>query len=357
MSFHREVSKQNAWAAIGMLFVLLLACSEVVNLKTEGVAQKLVVYGRITDGIAGNEVSLAFTSPINGNQEPITNARLTLLENSSEIAQYLEFEPGRYRLFYPNDSAKEGRSYELYIRLADGTEYRSLPSTMPKAAAVDQLYYDASQVEVVVNQEGLEVEANLVQLFSDTQVIDPEADFYLRWNVLESYAVQERIRPTPVPPPPCYVTYDISGQQANLFDGSEVKVPVIPAVALASTRIDSRFAFNYFYQVILTTMDEAAYEYWSLIDEISNTRGSIFDRPAAPVPGNLRNVNNPDEEVLGYFEVVRSDTTFINARREDLPFRIEHPCPHSEAFREPAWCTACLLLENSTWDRPYFWDD
>ena len=357
MSFQSLVSKPKVCAAIGTLMLLLLACSEVVNLKTEGVAQKLVVYGRITDGIAGNEVSIAYTSPINGNQEPVTNAQLSLFENNVEIAQYLEYEPGRYRLFYPNDSAREGHSYELLIQLADGTQYRSLPATMPKAAAVDQLYYDASQVEVVVNQEGLEVEANLVQLFSNTRVLDPEADFYLRWNVRESYAVQERLRPGPVPPPPCYITHDISGQEAKLFNGSEVKVPEIPAVPLASTRINSRFAFQNFYQVILTTMDETAYEYWSLIDEISNTRGSIFDRPAAPVPGNLRNLNDPDEEVLGYFEVVRSDTSFIKARREDLPFRIEHPCPHSEAFREPAWCTACLLLENSTWNRPYFWDN
>ena len=126
---------------------------------------------------------------------------------------------------------------------------------------------------------------------------------------------------------------------------------------LKTTEIDPRFAFGYNYSVVLNTMDEAAYEYWKLVDEISNTQGSIFDRPAAPVPGNFRNINDPEEEVLGYFEVVRSDTTRIRVRAEDVPFFVTVPCPISERDREPAWCTACLLLENSTSTRPYYWDD
>ncbi len=340
-----------------LLLMMLVACSEVINLRTEVEREKLVIYGRITDGTAGNEVNLALTSPYNGNQEPVSEAFIALYEDGSQIARYIEYAPGQYRLLYPGDSAREGRSYELLVRLEDGTEYRSKPTVMPKAAARDELSFDASIREVEVNQEGLEVEKRIVALYADTHMLNPEEDTYLRWNILESYSVAERLRPTPVPPPPCYVSNDATGQQVRLFNGSEVKVPVIPHQLLHMTEIDSRFAFQFFFRVVLTTMDEEAYDYWSLLNEISNTRGSIFDRPAAPVPGNFTRTDAPEEEVLGYFEVVRSDTSFLGIKQEELRMLIFHPCPHSEAFREPAWCTNCRLLENSTIDRPYYWDD
>jgi hypothetical protein len=355
----RNNQKAKKWLARCLLILALCACSEVIDLDTKGVASQLVIYGRITDGTAGNEVSIALTSPFNGEQQPVAEAQVRLIENGQEIASYVEYTPGKYRLTY-SDSARVGRTYQLSVVLQDGRSFLSLPAVMPDQAAEDQLYFDASAVETVVNQAGNTIERNLVQLFTNTRVLDQEKDFYLRWNITEAYVYEERIRPPPPfegPPPPCYITNDITGQQAMLFNGAEIKVPVISDLILSSTEIDSRFAFAYYFSVIQTTMDEAAYEYWKLIDEISNVEGSIFDRPAAPVPGNFRNTTNPDEEVLGYFEVVRSDTSFVRVRSDDIPFFVQIPCPFAERPREPPSCTDCILLDNSSYHRPYYWLD
>ncbi len=345
------------WLTWCLLVLVLCACSEVINLDTEGVAPQLVIYGRITDGKAGNEVSIALTSGFNGEQQPVTRAEVRLIENDREIADYIEFSPGNYRLAY-SDSARLGRTYQLSVELSDGRSFLSLPAVMPDQAAEDQLYFDASVVETVVNQAGTAIERNLIQLFTNTRVLDQEKDFYLRWNITESYSYEERIRPPPNPfegpPPPCYITNDITGQQAILFNGAEIKVPVINDLFLSSTEINSRFAFAYYFSVVQTTMDEAAYEYWKLIDEISNIEGSIFDRPAAPVPGNFRNTANPDEEVLGYFEVVRSDTSFVRILSDDIPFYVEIPCTFANREREPPSCTDCILLNNSSYQKPYY---
>jgi len=339
---------------------LISSCSEVIDLDTEGVDAQLVIYGRVTDGSAGNEVSIAFTSPINGEQTPVTEAQVRLIEDDQEIASYIEFSQGNYRLAY-SDSARVGRTYQLSVVLPDGRSLESLPTVMPNQAAEDQLYFDASTVETVVNQAGNTIERNLIQLFSNTRVLDQEKDFYLRWNITEAYSYEERIRPPPNPfagpPPPCYITNDITGQQSMLFSGAEIKVPVINDLLLSSSEIDTRFAFAYYFSVIQTTMDEDAYKYWKLIDEISNIEGSIFDKPAAPVPGNIRNTANPDDEILGYFEVVRSDTSFVRVRSDDIPFFVEIPCTFANRLREPASCTDCILLENSSYQRPYYFVD
>jgi hypothetical protein len=337
------------------LLTLMLSCSEVVDLGIGRQDQQLVVFGRVTDGLAGNEVNISYTSAVNGVQEPVSGASVILLEDGIYFAEYSERSPGIYRL-NSQDSANAGKSYELQIELSNGRSYHSLPAVLPPLAAVDHPRYDASVVEVEVNEAGLEVERNLIQLFVDTEVITPASEYYLRWSVLEAYSFVERVRPLPVPPPPCYISNDITGQKSTLFNGKELKVSIIPDQLLASTEIDSRFAFDYYFSVVQFTMDKSAFEYSSLIDEISNTQGSIFDKPAAPVIGNIRS-NNDDEEVLGYFEVVRADTTRLRIRADDIPFRVELPCPAIPDFdtNEPSECTGCLLIKNSSHSRPYFW--
>ncbi|GAB5527541.1 MAG: hypothetical protein Roseis2KO_54130 [Roseivirga sp.] len=327
-----------------------------MDLDTELRTKGLVIYGRVTDGLAGNEVFIGFTSVAGAEQQGISGARVSLLEDGTVIGKYLETENGNYRLNLSGDSARTGRSYHLFVELPDGRQYSSKPSFMPGLAAIDRSGYDASVVEVVVNQRGLTDQRRLVQLIVETDIVEREKDFYLRWNIFSSYSFQERPRSQGGVPPPCYITNDISGQQAHLFNGAELKVDKIDGRQLAATAIDSRFAFDYYYTVVQSTMDAAAFAYFSLIDEVSNTRGSIFDKPAAPVPGNLRNIHDPEEEVLGYFEVIRADTTRVRIRAEDVPGFVYAPCPlRLDYSREPPECLNCLLIRNSSHHRPYFW--
>ena len=346
------------YVLIVCLLLQVLACSEVVNLNTGEGNKLLVIYGKVTDGTAGNELFIGLTSDVGAAEEPINGAEPVLLENGVAVGVYQENSPGNYRLNLNGDSARVGRDYELLVTLPDGRQYKSIPATMPGLAAIDEPRFDASVVEVEVNQAGLEVRRNLIRLFIDTEIVNPEKDYYLKWDIVETYSYQERIRyeNPPVAVNSCYITNNTTGQNISLFNGEEIKVSKIEGQLLSTSEIDSRFAFDYYFSVVQTTMNKDAFEYWKLIKKISNTQGSIFDQPAAPVPGNFRNVTDPDEEVLGYFEVVRSDTTRARVRGDALDFYVSIPCPFLPPdTSEQASCYDCLLIDNSALARPYFW--
>lgn len=354
---HNEQLRLKAGAFITLLFVMV-ACSEVISLRTEGSEERLVINGRLTDGLAGNEVNLFTTSEFNLNQQPVSGARVTLIEDGTEIAQYREFEPGAYRLEFPNDSAREGRSYELLISLGNGKRYRSQPAIMPGSILRDDLRVELGIFPMQVNETGLTEDRRMARLFVTSMVLDSEQDFYSKWDIYDTWMLEERLRIVPPgtpPPTPCYITNNISGPDLRLYNGADVKVDNIPERLFTFSEIDMRFAINYFFHVVNSTFDEAAHEYLTRVHEIANLSGSIFDQPPAPIPGNVVSLDDPFEEVLGYFLVVNTDTSRIKITANEVPWVVPKPCPDWNRFNEPPYCTHCPLVENSTRTRPYYW--
>ena len=341
-----------------LLFLLLAACTEVIDLKVDSSEEMLIVDGRLTDGAFGNEVSLATTSALNSNQSPLREARISLLEDGAKIADYREVEPGKYHLIYPNDSAREGRSYQLQILLPNGKEYRSRPSIMPQTSVKDHLRVETGIFPLQIGEEGIEEDRRMARLFAESDVLNADNDFYVRWDVYETWMLEERLRIVPpgTPPPvPCYITNNITGPAIRLYNGADLKANQLPEELFAFSEIDMRFSLQYFFHVVNSTFDQEAYQYFLRVEELANLQGSIFDKPPAPIPGNIISMDDANEEVLGYFQVVNTDTSRIKINAHELPFIVPKPCPDWNRFREPSFCTDCLEVENSTKAKPYYW--
>ena len=333
----------------------LTACTEVIDLDTGRPRQQLVIFGRVTDGLAGNEVRVSLTSVEGLEPEPVDNAQVWLIEDGEILAEYTERSPGFYRLNLPQDSARTGRVYHIRVRAPGGSVYESTPTVMPAQVAIDSLYFEQGRLEEVVNEAGITVERRLANFKVDSEIVNPGQDFFLKWHLIEAYGFQERIRVTPIPRVPCFITNEISGQQVRLFNGAKLRVPRIIGQPMSRVVIDRKFAFDYYFSVIQTTIDRDTHLYYERLNAVSSTQGSIFDQPPAPLPGNITNIDDPEEEVLGYFEVVRADTSRIRVRNTDLEFRVLLPCPQANFRIEGPECTECLVLTNSSLQRPYYW--
>ncbi|MFY0594634.1 DUF4249 family protein [Roseivirga sp.] len=339
-----------------LVTLLVCTCAEVIDLDGDPTSQFVLVYGRVTDGKAGNEISLALTSErSDGAQEPISGATIALMKGEELLGRYIEKSesPGDYRLNYA-DSAREGEAYHIEIELPNGERILSQPSVMPSLAAKDSLSIQVDLIEFVVDERGFRRDIRAAQLYVDTKVTNLENDFFLKWNILESYIAVETPRCCGTPPPPCYIGNDITGQEIRIYDGASLKADVIPDRLFRTTEVDGRFAFLYYYQVIQSTIDQQAYEYWSKIEEISNLSGFVFDKTVANIQGNLYYPDDPKSQVFGYFEVARVDTTRISTDSDEFNFFLREPCPASPENFAPE-CGSCLIIENSTHDRPYFY--
>ena len=51
------------------------------------------------------------------------------------------------------------------------------------------------------------------------------------------------------------------------------------------------------------SISKRAFNFWTLVQQQLSNFGSPFDTPPASIEGNMYNINDPDETVLGFFGV------------------------------------------------------
>lgn len=340
-----------------LLFCCLVGCSEVIDLGTRPGESQLLIFGRITSGLEGNFVEIARTSPVNNEQTPVMDASVFVVSASGEREQYRRLTLGQYQLLNGTLMGQPGETYHLEVTLSDGSQYRSVPATMPERMAEDVLDFEPRSVEIRLENNQGTIRRNVVDFFMTTRILEPENDNFIRWNLIETYIFPERFKMVNIPDPPpqwCYITNDLEQQQVFLYDGSTLKANEIARRFMTSRLADKAFVSEYYFQAVRSSLTSDAFRFWDELNEVTNSQGSIFDRPMGPVNGNLFNVNNPDERVLGYFEVSQVDTTRILVRTEDTPFDIRLPCPQVGPVGPE--CIDCLVLKNSIKEKPHWVD-
>jgi hypothetical protein len=75
-----------------------------------------------------------------------------------------------------------------------------------------------------------------------------------------------------------------------------------------------RLEYGYSLLIRQYALSEAAFVYWDKIKLISNQEGGLYERQPLAVKGNMHNLTNPDQEVLGFFGAtsVKSKRIFVS---------------------------------------------
>jgi hypothetical protein len=142
-------------------------------------------------------------------------------------------------------------------------------------------------------------------------------------------------------------------QDIQLFDGRDLEGGILKnqLVLARDPEPDIEFWERHYFNVSQYSITSSCFEYWSKLKTVANPTGSFIDVPPAAVLGNIYNVDDPDEPVLGYFEVAGEEVI----RTFSLPpLLVPHyytwPCINFDRF-----CYDCLQLPESTYDRPEYW--
>jgi hypothetical protein len=314
----------------------------------------LVVDGGITTQPEKQFLRLSRTAPYgSGEHYPESGASFKIIENGKVVDNCYEISEGTYQINGDFINPQPGNVYAIEIITRDGKIYQSDPEVMPEPIKPDSSYFKI-QMEKIPSESGTYVNQPSVNIYVDTPVRANGSPAYLRWRVTQDYSFTE-IKVSPlVFPRTCYMAINTTSQDIYLYDGSDVSGGILKEqlVFTRYARPDYEFYFVHYFRISQYSLTKNAFDYWNKLKQIANPSGSFLDPPPAAVIGNVHNVDDPQETVLGYFEVAAQEytSTFTNSSKL-LPFFIKYPCTDDV----PDYCYNCLVLPNSTLDRPAYW--
>lgn len=360
-------------SVLRMLLVLVIfalpSCVDQIEFPLNTGEEKLIVSGQLNDLSEPQYVYLSETTSedreplftdgfftINDLPRPVSRALVRLVSDRNQSWDYREINPGQYQL-ESFEGIESGVAYHVEIAVGS-RQYRSTPEVMPELIGSDDISYSFDRGIVDGRPE-----TAFISISTEVTVPQASEGYYLRWDVEEVYYWALTFFPNPLnrAPPDCYVFGFADPERITLLNGDLLNRPGGQSSQIVAERvIDQSFLSRHYFNVRQLSTTLEAYEYWRKIRELVNNTGSVFDVPPAPVKGNLQNVADPNETVLGYFEVVNAEVTRIYTTQADVPFFIEEVCtyaPDRPITDYPTTCLSCSEFNNSTGVTPEWWFD
>jgi hypothetical protein len=76
---------------------------------------------------------------------------------------------------------------------------------------------------------------------------------------------------------------------------------------------------RYSIQVRQYALDKNAYQFWNNLQTSNETSGSLFDPQPSEIKGNIMNINDSQEPVMGYFDIYEIKKKRIFIDRDEIP--------------------------------------
>lgn len=362
---------------VGLTSLGVIGCVSIIDFDTSDQAEQLVIYGKLTNsqnyhqGISVKRSSLETTVG-----RSITDAVVTVIDETGQEYPYQFSEEFDQYIPIAPFIGIPGTSYQARISIGEQT-YESSAQRMPVYGSTDTAYF-RFDIDTLISDGGIEFEQYRLKILTDSQFDQTDDTLYLKWDVEQITILSEVVLPVAkfpnYSPNVCYLFEGFINEKLLLYNGDEIRIPSIQEQELAFIPLDRTFINRRGYGIFQSSITRESMEYYQKVDQIANRVGSIFEVPPAPVPGNFRNINDPENPPLGFFEVAKMDTTGTYVLQGDLPVRIgrgiEVPnCDYPITLFEnipagclqcvydigvPTYCTNCTLLPNSTRERPSY---
>ena len=277
----------------------------------------LVVEGHINVGSDSTIITLSRTQLISDKNKnrPEIGAVVTVESDANDKYVLPEKSPGKYAA--PALNLSVTKKYRLSIRTTKSVTYLSDFVEAKITPPIDSLNYQVMQ--------------NGVQLFVNTHDDDNQSIYY-RWNYTETWeffsayysfliwkgnTMQQRD----------IINNDISrcwGTNSNspITLGSTAKLgrDIVYNGPLTFLNSDSeKLSSKYSILVRQYALTKDAYEFWEELKKNTESLGSIFDPQPSQIGGNIHNVANANEPVIGYVSAGTFQEKRIFILKDKLP--------------------------------------
>lgn len=252
---------------------------------------------------------------------PEINAQVTVEGKDNTIRPLTHIGNGRYN--NSNLALMIGNEYRLHIKTVGGKEYFSEYVKAKKTPVIDSIGYE-------LESEGLRVQAHAHDATNQTR--------YYRWDFDETWEIRS------VFPSPYVYDNTIKDIRNRIYPDEDVSVcwkyESSSTIVLANTtRLQNDIVYkapvqfipygseklSVRYSILLRqySLEKAAYNFYELMRKNTEDIGNIFSPQPSEIRGNISNVNDSKEYVLGYVtaSTVESMRTFIQ-----IPWRYFQDC-------------------------------
>lgn len=312
------------------VFVFGMSCVQPIDIGGDSnPGRQLVVEGFVNDADEVFTVRLRTSASFNGVETNTLgiNAQIQIVSGANEIVHLREITPGVYRTDTAALQGRVGESYTLNIQLANGASYTSSVETIPQPVNISQGRAEFLEVRGETDDRipFVEKSHNIFAKLENTS--DPH---FVRVTAAGWSRVQ-------VDYPLCG-SFDGTGGPAGIPVCWSRRNPITNQIVTATNQTVSGSEYEVFADnvpfnakdvfiadIFANAMPPEAFAYWELAKVQLNRSGGIFDPPFAPVVGNIRNVNDSDEVVLGYFHAYAKTSTRVCFDRRDIPGFITVP--------------------------------
>ncbi len=315
----------NKTSCILFLIILTMICRKPYNPPViANTPSYLVVEGVISTGADSTIVKLSRTISLSNGAtvNMVTHATLTIESNANTTYPLTEIKKGYYAT--PGLNLDNTKQYRLRVKTPDNQQY--LSDFVPV------------NVSPPIDSVGFTVANTGVQIYANTH--DPNNNTrYYRWDYAETWQFHTQYYSE-------YVTdgTQLVGRQANQFVyycfagdlsstiilGSSAKLSQdviyqnpITLVPSTSEKIESK------YSILLRqyALSGDAFKFWTNLKKTTEELGSIFDAQPTEINGNIHNINNPNEPVIGYISAcaIQSKRIFIDNTQLPVTWRPIYP--------------------------------
>ena len=246
--------------------------------------------------------------------DPVSGSFAEVIREDGEFKEFSEFKPGYYMANLDDSFLQTGMSFMVHVITPDGEEYESRFDMLRPVPAIDSIYYEVESNSFVYGSDPV----GGIRFYLDFTYDDKDYE-YIRWDLTETYEYHNSVDLEyyfldldhvikPVPDTSiyyiCYITNELfqihSMSLGSLDFGHYVKKPFS---FVPNYEQEQKLHHKYSLLVRQYSLGEEAFYYWNDLKKNSQEQGSLFDSQPALLKSNIRNVNDENETVLGFFSM------------------------------------------------------
>jgi len=314
------------------IFFTLAGCIEPFTPIIDESEESLVIKGQITDQAGNHYINISRTAPYNDPHKiPESDCQVEVIDNYGNIFEFYESDSGVYRQWLPKDFLNIGTQYKVKVITTDGNIYESgFNEMLSPSPLIDSIYYE------IETRETNDPDKPLIgiQFYLDLNAPSDFARNY-RWELEETWEYEAAYRIQyyydgtihPIDDPfflfRCWSTEPI--RKIYTFTTRHSTSNTINKFPLHYvSNQTNRLKIKYSLLVKQYSLSNTAYDYWLQVQEQSQESGGLYETQPVQIQGNISNINDPEEVVLGFFDVssVPEKRIFVS---EPFDFRIWGP--------------------------------